>query len=342
MRVIPLVILIFLVFVLVCMIGIGWLMNQTLNHIEKVNKDEEVWIAPEEENFEADEPEGTAGDSGAETAKREDTIDPDEVVWTAPPKAAQKPKIKNILLIGQDRRPGELRARSDSMILCSLNEYTKEITLTSLMRDMYVPFPGDYSANRINAAYAFGGMSLLDRLIEEDFGVTIDGNVEVDFDGFIQVMNMIAPLEIDLKDYEVWYMNRWTNWGLHEGVNALNGEQLLSYARMRYAGKADWERTERQRRVLTLAFDKVKNMSLTELTDLANAALPCMTTDLSNAEIINLIYTVLTNRMQMAETHRLPVEGTYTAEIIYGMDVLVPDLEANSEYLHRYIYGDGM
>ena len=334
----------FVFLALVLMIGLGLLSlsNRMLNQIERVDKSEETWIAPEEaerEMRETEELEREPAEDGT-MAERSDTITPEDVAWTRPKEMRQKPRVRNILLIGQDRRPGETRARSDSMILCSINEYTKELTLTSFMRDMYVPYPGEYYPSRMNHAFAWGGMSLLDQLIEEDFGVTIDGNVVVDFDGFVQVMDMIAPLEIDLRDEEAWYMNLGNkSWMLHTGVNALNGEQILSYARLRYVGRSDWERTERQRRVLSLAFDKVKNMSLTELTDLANAALPCMTTDMSNAEIMNCLYTVATNRMQIGETHRLPVEGTYTAEVIYGMDVLVPDLEKNSEYLHRYIYG---
>ena len=114
----------------------------------------------------------------------------------------------------------------------------------------------------------------------------------------------------------------------------------MAYARLRRVGKADWERTERQRTVLSKAFEKVRKLSLKELTELADAMLPCVMTDLSNTEIMGLIYTVVTNRMTIGGTYRLPVEGTYSAEIIYGMDVLVPDLQANSEYLHRYIYGE--
>ena len=333
-----LVIFLFLLLILIGIVGFGYVMNHTLNHIEKVDKAEEVWIAPEEAIKEIAELEDA--ESGGEAETRENTIDPETVEWTAPKEVVRKPKVKNILLIGQDARPGETRARSDSMILCSVNEDTREIILTSLMRDLYVPFPGDYRASRINHAFAWGGMSMLDQVIEDAFGVTIDGNVVVDFDGFIRVMDMIAPLEIELKDYEVGYMNRGTEWAMHTGVNSMNGEQLLTYARMRYAGQADWERTERQRRVLTQAFNKVKNLSLKELMDLAEAALPCVTTDLSNTDIMNYVYTVLTNRMAIGETYRLPVDGTYTAEIIWGMDVLVPDLEANSACLRQYIYGE--
>ena len=299
----------------------------TLNKLGRVDQNSVDQLSSKDEYFDPD------------AAGQNDTLSPQQVAWALPSAKPAPANVKNILLIGQDRRPGELRARSDTMIICSINEDTKEITLTSLMRDMYVPFPGDFSDNRINAAYAFGGMPLLDTLIKEDFGVTIDGNVEVDFDSFIEVMDLIAPLEIELKDYEAGYMNSDTNWNLSVGYNQLSGEQLLRYVRIRHVGHADWERTERQRRVLRAAFDKVRNMSLAEINELANAALPCFSTDLTNKEILAYIYTVISNKMTIGETYRLPVEGTYTQEQIRGMAVLLPDLKVNAEYLKEYIYG---
>ena len=71
--------------------------------------------------------------------------------------------IKSILLIGQDKREGQSRQRSDSMILATLDKDQKTISLTSFMRDLYVAIPG-YSTTRINAAYAYGGMDLWTRL----------------------------------------------------------------------------------------------------------------------------------------------------------------------------------
>ena len=309
---------------------------RSLNRIGRVDTEKEVWITPEYENFETDEPQEPGGETQEQQPEPE--IQPEEIVWETPEETPQEDHIRNILLIGQDRRPGEARARSDSMIICSINEDTKQIKLCSLMRDLYVPFPGAYSDNRINAAYAFGGMSLLDQLIREDFGITIDGNVEVDFDGFISAMNLIAPLEIELTDMEAWYLNQGSGWMLRTGVNALNAEQLLSYSRMRHVGNGDFERTERQRRVLNTAFNKVKTLSLPELYALADAVLPCITTDLSNAEIINYVYTVAVNRMSIAGNYRLPAEGTYYPQMIRGMSVLVPDLSANSALLKEYLY----
>ncbi len=275
----------------------------------------------------------------------EDTMAPGDVIWIAPnftreqTETVKSRHVRNILLIGQDRRPGEERARSDSMIIASIDEDNDIITLTSLMRDLYVQIPG-YSDNRLNAAYRFGGMELLDAAIEKNFGITIDGNVEVDFDGFIQVMSMIAPLRIDLKPEEAWYLNNGSDWSLPDGPNDLNAEQLLRYSRMRRIG-GDTERTARQRRVLTAAFNKLRNLGISSLLSLTDAALPCITTDLTNGQIIDYIYTVITQGMELGENHRIPADGTFSAQMIMGMSVLVPDLDANSQALYEYIYGVG-
>lgn len=301
--------------------GVGtFLTIRTLNRINRVDKEQETRIDREDEDFIPD------------TSEDEDTMNPEEIGWGGV-NSISSPYVKNILLIGQDRRPGEGRARSDSMIICSLNTKTGVISLVSLMRDMYVPIP-EYSSNRINAAYAFGGMSLLDEVIEEDFGIVIDGNVEVDFDGFIQVMGLIAPLDIELKSYEAEYM------GLPAGVNALSAEQLLTYSRIRSVGNADYERTERQRRVVGAAINKMKNLSMTKIYSLVDAALPCMTTDMSNAQILDYATTMLSKQPVIGGNYRVPFEGTYSHETIYGMWVLVPDLNANSQQLQEYLYGD--
>ena len=122
--------------------------------LAKINKAEEVEkVEPEEEYFESDEEE-----------KGYEEVNPEDVTWSSSEKVFGDDNVLNLLLIGQDRRPGEGRARSDSMMIMTINKTDKTIKLTSLMRDLYVQIPG-YSDNRINAAYAFGGMELLDATI---------------------------------------------------------------------------------------------------------------------------------------------------------------------------------
>ena len=84
-----------------------------------------------------------------------DGLDADSIDWgDAEIQVMEDEEVSNILLIGQDRRKGEDRQRSDSIIICSVNKDKGEIILTSVMRDLYVPIPG-YKDNRINAAYQF-------------------------------------------------------------------------------------------------------------------------------------------------------------------------------------------
>ena len=257
----------------------------------------------------------------------------------------QDEDVKNILLIGQDRRPGEGRARSDSMIICSINKETDKITLVSVMRDSYVSIPG-YGKNKINAAYAFGGMPLLDRTIEENYGVHIDGNVEVDFDGFVKAMTQVGNLDINLNQAEATYLNGkgdgWngSGWNLHAGKNTMTPEQVLQYARIRYVGRSDWERTERQRTVIMTAFKKVKGSSTGDLIDLYDSICPYVKTDLTNNEILGYIYTMSTHKMTMNDRAQVPVDGSCSPQTINGAAVLVPDLPKNRTYLEETLYGE--
>lgn len=271
-------------------------------------------------------------------------IDPSDITWvenTEP--IGEGEHIINILLIGQDRREGQGRQRSDAMILCTVNRDEKTVTLTSFMRDMYVKIPG-YGANRINASYEMGGMQLLDATLEQNFGVQIDGNVEVDFDGFMEVIDMFGGIEIELKDYEANYLNRRGNWDvddstagqwdLKEGVNHLTGEQALAYSRIRYVGNADFERTQRQRTVLNTMFEMCKDLSVLELNNLLQKLLPHLTTDMTNSEILGYTFNIFPMMSDLSiQTQRVPADGTFSDAYIDGMAVLKVDLEANKALL---------
>lgn len=113
----------------------------------------------------------------------------------------------NILLIGQDARSGETRARSDSMILLTFDTDKKTVTMTSFLRDLYVKIPG-YQDNKLNAAYAFGGMPLLNKTLEVNFGVQVDGNVEVNFSRFAEVIDLLGGVDMELRQDEANLINR--------------------------------------------------------------------------------------------------------------------------------------
>ena len=271
-------------------------------------------------------------------------MDPDDVIWGDNTQIDATEDVINILLIGQDRREGEGRARSDAMILCTINKKDKTLTLSSFMRDMYVQIPG-HKDNRINASYAMGGMQLLDETLNKNFGVTVDGNVEVDFFGFMKVIDILGGVEIELTSAEAKYLNSRGNWdiennagkwNLKKGKNLLNGSQAVAYSRIRYVGNGDFGRTNRQRVVLDTMLQKAKTMSISQLNALLKEFLPLVTTDLTNAQIMGYaleLFPILTELT--VNTQQIPAEGTYKMTTIRGMSVLLPDLEKNTKILEE-------
>ncbi len=267
----------------------------------------------------------------------ENAIDPDDVIWEIDTRPVERQEhIINILLIGQDRRRGETRSRSDAMILCTLNTATHELTLTSFMRDMYVPIPG-YGNERINVCYRVGGMKLLDKCLEQNFGVEVDGNIEVDFAGFQKVINLIGGVDVELTEAEAKYMaNRGHD--VVPGINHFNGNQALNYARNRWVGNSDFSRTERQRKIIGAAIEKCRSLNFLQIKNVIEQALPMVTTDMTNMELIDYALEVLPLLKDLKiNTQQIPADGTFTDEAVEGVGlVLVPNLGANRRILEKY------
>ncbi len=262
------------------------------------------------------------------------SVNASDVIWDDDPShiVGHEDDIINILLIGQDRRPGEGRARSDSMILCTFNNKTDSLTLTSFMRDMYVQIPG-YEDTRINAAYALGGMDLLDNCLKVNFGVHVDGNFEVDFTGFESVIDALGGVDIELTSSEAGYLNRHNDFYLSDGMNHLTGKEALAYSRIRYIDD-DFCRTNRQRNVLNAVFAACKNMDSAKLWNLLNTVLPMLTTDMTEQEITAYATQIIPKLSKIKlVTQRIPVDDGYEFASIRGMSVLIPYLDKNREFL---------
>ena len=260
----------------------------------------------------------------------------DVVLETVPAMEVDSEKVVNILLIGVDRRKNEV-ARSDSMILCTFNKHSNTITLSSMMRDMYVRIPG-YKSNRINVAYTLGGMKLLNKTINENFGVAADGIVEIDFANFEKLIDLLGGIELDLSSKEASYINRETGSKLTTGVQTLTGEQALWYSRYRKDG-GDFKRTNRQRIVLSVLLNRYKQLSMAELVGMMDDILPMVTTNMTKDEIFDH----MTNFFPMLAgaqivTQQIPAEGTYNQAKINEMAVLVPNISKNAKLLADTMY----
>ena len=245
----------------------------------------------------------------------------------------------NIMLIGQDRRPGEERARSDSMILVTINEEKNTIQLTSFMRDLYVQIPG-YMDNRLNAAYRYGGTSLMNETFKVNFGLEIDGNVMVDFDEFTEIIEILGGVTLEISSAEAKYMNSRSDNQFKAGVNYMNAEDALTFTRMRYAAGGDYGRTDRQRRVLIAIANSFRDADLVTIFNVIDQVLPHIVTNLTDAQIIEYAtkgLSILGSGGSM-DTLRIPQDDAHYNANIRGMAVLVPNLEACREDLREFIY----
>ncbi len=220
--------------------------------------------------------------------------------------------VINILLVGQDRKPGETgRQRSDSMILLTLNKSKNTLTMTSFMRDQYVDIPG-YQPNKLNAAYAFGGYPLLNKTLERNFGVHVDHNVEVDFEAFTKVIDRLGGVEITLTQAEVDFMMQeyYGHSGLVVGSQLLSGAEALTYSRNR--SDTDYKRAERQRNVLTALLERYRKQPVSDMLSILNEILPDIKTDMDNSEILELANELLPLLSGVKINNlRIPVDGTF-------------------------------
>lgn len=240
--------------------------------------------------------------------------------------------VVNILLIGADYQSGDI-ARSDSMILCTFNKTKNTITMTSFMRDMYVQIPGYYK-NRINASYYIGGMNLLQKTLELNFGVEVNGVVEVDFSQFEKLVDLLGGVEIELNYQEAEFINVKSGSKLTAGTHNLTGTQALWYSRNRGDARGDFNRTNRQRIVLSKIIEKYRSSSMADLLAMMDDILPMVTTDMDKNDILGYV-TSLFPMLVDAQiiTQQIPAEGGYYMTKIDGKSVLVPDISYNIDIL---------
>ena len=275
------------------------------------------------------------------------------------------PEWMNILLLGVDQRVQGESCRSDTMIICSINTETSEVKLTSLMRDMAVEFD-DLGANngtyRLNAANYFGGPELTMKTINELLGLNIEKYVMVNFTGFTQICEALGGIEMDITEAEkeqinlnVWsqlqiaYENGWDESNLTDangylgpndyGENIhLNGRQALAYARIRKID-SDWERTNRQRKVLVAMMDKMRGTNMLQLLQLGGSLMQYVETNMTLEEIISIADKVLNSGLEGAETMAVPVTDTYVQETRNNQSMFYDvDWTTNAREVQNFIY----
>ena len=262
--------------------------------------------------------------------------------------------VTNILLIGTDTRvAGSNDARSDAMIVVSINPYKRRLVMTSIMRDSYVTIPG-YGENRINEAYSRGGPALLIQTIEENYKLGIDYYAQVDFFSFVDVIDAFGGVTINVEQPEVEFINGYiAEYNQVSGIPdrdgfvdeqfaggeiTLTGKQALGYARIRKIGD-DFARTQRQRTVMNALLGKVKKANVFTIYKAVESILPDISTNISDSKMCSLLMqSVLYLNFDMVQA-RVPADGTWSNAIMgTNQEVLAVDFGANKNYLQSTIY----
>ena len=276
----------------------------------------------------------------------------------------------NIALFGVDKRTGDegLYGNSDTAIIASINNDTKEVRLVSLYRDTYLRVDEDSEGNGIynkcNSAYLRGGPEQAINMLNTNLDLDIENYVSVDFSAMATVVDCLGGLDIPLTYQEIIHTNNHcVETSEQTGIDYtpieipdpkpedetaivdtyhLNGVQVTAYCRIRQTLSGDMGRTERQRLVLKLLTEKAKSAGLGTLNDILDQVFPLIQTNFSKSELIRLGMNIF--NYSMGENTGFPVDYVMGADLTVpatGLDCVIPTtLETNVKYLHEFLFSD--
>lgn len=258
-------------------------------------------------------------------------------------------KWTNILLLGGDSRGTESYARTDTMIVLSVNHETNEIKMASLMRDIWVNLEGVGGA-KLNAANVYGGPKMVMRTINENFGLNISKYAMINLTALAEVIDKLGGVEVDISQDEMRYINRYMKTFVVKSLDAsrlnnygegtlLTGNQAMAFTRNRYQDN-DYNRTERNRRLFAALAKKLQSMGdLAAVLDVANSLLSYVDTNIDLAMLLKLAAVGLKADLSNIPQFRVPADNTFQSGMWDGVWSIRPDFEQNTQMLHDFIYG---
>lgn len=202
---------------------------------------------------------------------------------------AQEPYY--VLLLGSDARENDTASRSDTIILARIDANVGKATLVSIPRDTKVEIEG-HGTQKINAAYAFGGPAGAVEAVEKMSGVEISHYAEIHFDELEKAVDQLGGIWVDIPESNDQTGASNTGVELNAGMQRLNGEQALAFARERYGyNEGDFQRAENQRIIVQAIADTILSLPPTELPGAVQSLANCISTDYSLDELVTLAQT---------------------------------------------------
>ena len=280
-------------------------------------------------------------------------------------------EIVNVLLVGSDSYEKNVRGRSDSIMIATLDKKHGKLKLTSILRDTWVYLPGkdskgsEYGWNRVNAAYAYGDVKFLMETIQYNFNIKLDKYVVVNFTLFKDIINTLDGIELNISAKEAEYLRGRSEAeagpdrkNMKEGLNKMDGSLALEYARARNEkagpfsykdenGKQvnlynDFARSARQRYVIETIFQRMKDKSLNTLVSIAADCMKNTRTNIPLEEMTEYIESVLSIGTSTVSQLQIPYTGLYEdKKMSSGAQVLYlskENMQANGVKIREFIF----
>ena len=277
-----------------------------------------------------------------------DNVDP--VVDITPETEAKLEGYTNIALFGVDSRTGILGSgsRSDTIIIASINNQTKDVKLCSVYRDTYLNLTNG-SYGKANGAYAFGGPEQAISMLNLNLDLNITEYVSVDFTAIANVVDALGGIEIDVTEEEMGHLNNYTvetsevvgrstTKLTSPGLQTLDGIQAVSYCRIRYTAGDDFKRTERQRDVIEKIVEKAKTADIATINEIIDEVFSQVATNMSATEVLSMASDILSYNIVGSDGFPFDrATGTFGSK---GSCVVAADLEHNVVQLHSYLFGE--
>lgn len=271
---------------------------------------------------------------------------------------SQKQKMSGywtVAVFGVDSRNGDVGkgANADVQIIANVNMGTGDITLTSVYRDTYLNLGKGDRYSKSNAAYAEGGPEQAVAMLNKNLDLDIENYVTFNWKAVADVIDLLGGVEIDVSKAAFYYMNAYIHETcLKSGISAqnpaamyikkagpqhLNGVQAVAYARLRYMD-SDFERTKRQREVISQCLDLAKKTDLATLTKIIDTVLPQVAFNIDTADIIELAKGI--SRYNIRESVGFPKDLKDQMMGKKGACVIPATLESNVVWLHSVLFAD--
>ena len=258
-------------------------------------------------------------------------------------------KYKNVALFGIDSRNGSLEEshRSDTIMIASINQETKEVKIVSVYRDTYLNcLNGNY--DKVNAAYSIGGPEYAIKVLNSNLNLNIKDFVSVGFKGVVDTVDSLGGVWIEVDSAEIRHLNNYAKCIAEDlnmdatyleetGYQLLNGLQATAYCRIRYTAGDDFKRTERQREVLQAIMEESQTADAGTVSEIADDVFPNIATTLSLDEILSILVAV--QDYTIVETTGWPFASNITTATVGTKSVVIPmDLTENVKLLHEFLF----